>query len=62
MLRNPIAGALLAFTGLTGVASAQGVGTQIPTRLQLEDFAQTGARSFEDFLGRAVLLEFFAHW
>jgi len=62
MLQNPIAGVLLALSGLAGAAGAQGVGTQIPLQLQLEDFAQTEARAFDDFLGRAVLLEFFAHW
>jgi hypothetical protein len=28
----------------------------------LEELAQTGAKSFDDFLGRAVLIEFFAYW
>jgi hypothetical protein len=42
-------------------ASAQGVGSQIP-KIELEGYGQTGAKSFEDFFGRAVLIEFFAYW
>jgi len=54
------AAALLALT-LPGVA--QGPGSQLPEDLvDLDDFAQTEAKSFEDFTGRAVLLEFFAYW
>ena len=29
---------------------------------ELEDFTLTKASKYDDFLGRAVLLEFFAHW
>ncbi len=28
----------------------------------LDDFGQTKAKSFDDFAGRAVLMEFFAFW
>jgi len=42
-------------------ASAQGVGSSLPS-VQLEGFAQTGAKSFDDYQGRAVLIEFFAYW
>ena len=28
----------------------------------LADFAQTAAEDFEDFSGRAILIEYFAHW
>jgi len=63
MLRNKLTplflGALLC---LSTAAGAQGVGTQVPTSLQLQDFSQTPATSFGDLFGRAVLLEFFAHW
>ena len=49
--------------GLLGVAAeAQSVGKQVPSTVPLEDFAQTEARSYGDFLGRAVLIEFFAYW
>ena len=49
--------------GLLGVAeSAQSIGKQLPSTVPLEDFAQTKARSYDDFLGRAVLIEFFAYW
>ena len=42
-------------------ASAQGVGTKLPS-VQLEGYTQTPAKSFEEFAGRAVLIEFFAYW
>ncbi len=38
-----------------------GVGSPLPA-VELEDFAQTEATSFDDFVGRAVLIEFFAYW
>ena len=41
--------------------TAQGVGTKIPV-LELEGYTQTPAKSFEEFTGRAVLIEFFAYW
>jgi hypothetical protein len=41
---------------------AQDVGTPGPTDVELEDFAQTEAESYDDFFGRAVLIEFFAYW
>jgi len=48
---------------LLGVAaSAQSVGKPIPDEVELEDLAQTEARTFDDFFGRAVLIEFFAYW
>ncbi len=28
----------------------------------LEGFSQTGAKGFDDYVGRAVLIEFFAYW
>jgi len=45
--------------------SAQSVGSQmttLPSGVQLVDFGLTKATKYDDFLGRAVLLEFFAHW
>lgn len=55
-----------AFTTLACVAAAvlsqaQGVGSKLPP-IELEDYAQTPAKSFDDFMGRAVLIEFFAYW
>ena len=47
---------------LGAVAGAQGVGSQLLDEVEIEDLAQTGARSFEDFYGRALLIEFFAYW
>ncbi len=36
-------------------------GGQLPP-VEVEGFAHTKARSFDDFAGRAVLIEFFAYW
>jgi len=44
-----------------GAAAAQEVGSRLG-EVELEDFAQTKAQSFDDFLGRTVLIEFFAYW
>ncbi len=38
-----------------------GVGSQMPP-VELEGYANTKATSFDDFLGRTVLIEFFAYW
>lgn len=51
----------LAATLAAPSASAQIVGAPAPA-VELEDFAQTGAKSFSDYSGRLVLLEFFAYW
>ena len=42
-------------------ARAGNVGSTLP-RPELEDFALTPAKSFDDYLGRTVLIEFFAYW
>jgi hypothetical protein len=42
-------------------APAQGVGSKAPP-IELEGFTQTPAKSYDDYLGRAVLIEFFAYW
>jgi hypothetical protein len=51
----------LALVGLAFPAAAQDVGTKLPD-LKLEGYSQTGAKSFDDFYGRTVLIEFFAYW
>jgi len=47
---------------LAAVAPAPQVGSSLEPVDALEDFAQTPAGSFDDFAGRAVLIEFFAYW
>jgi len=42
------------------VAPAQ-VGRPLPAA-EIEDLQLTAAESFDDFVGRAVLIEFFAYW
>ncbi len=37
------------------------VGSTMPA-VELEGFSQTKAKSFDDFAGRTVLIEFFAFW
>lgn len=36
-------------------------GDKLPTP-ELEGFSQTGAESYDDYTGRAVLIEFFEYW
>jgi hypothetical protein len=53
---------VVALAGLLASATAaQGVGSKMP-EVELEGFSQTPAKSYEDFLGRTVLIEFFAYW
>ena len=56
--RSFLISALAALALCAGSARAGG---SLPAA-SLEDFAQTKAKSFEDFAGRAVLMEFFAFW
>lgn len=43
-------------------AAAQSIGSPLPDKIELADFEQTPAESFDDLYGRAVLIEFFAYW
>lgn len=52
---------LLASALLVALSGAQGVGSRLPS-FDLKDFALTPATSLDDFGGRALLIEFFAHW
>jgi hypothetical protein len=56
------AGALVLSGILSAVSAAQQVGTPLPAEVVLEDLSGTRATSFDDFQGRAVLIEFFAYW
>lgn len=58
-LLSSLAVAAIAMT--TTPIRAQGVGSKVPA-IELEDFSQTAAKSFDEFQGRAVLIEFFAFW
>lgn len=53
--------ATLAFAALALLAPSSQAGGQLPP-VELEGFAQTKAQSFDDYAGRAVLIEFFAYW
>lgn len=63
MLKSSWLAALaLATTAFLAVpATAQGVGSKMPPTV-IEGLSQTGAKSYDDFLGRAVVIEFFAYW
>jgi hypothetical protein len=61
MKHKPFVLATLACAALALLAPASSAGGQLPTP-DLEGFAQTKAKSFDDFAGRAVLIEFFAYW
>ncbi|HIG87129.1 MAG TPA: hypothetical protein EYQ25_08805 [Planctomycetes bacterium] len=59
-----IAQILLASVGALALPSnitPSKVGDKLPA-VVLEGLAQTEATSYEEFTGRLVLLEFFAHW
>ena len=60
-MRSLLPFAALVLAGGSSYVTAQGVGTKMPPA-ELADFTQTPAKSFEDYLGRAVLIEFFAFW
>ncbi len=62
-IRNAFLVGLLALSTAFGAApaAAQAPGTPLPP-VNLEGLAQTGAKTYDDFMGRAVLLEFFAYW
>lgn len=53
--------AALVLTALALPLRPAHAGGQLPP-VEVEGFAQTKAKSFEDFAGRAVLIEFFAYW
>ena len=61
MKHQPTVLATLAFAALALFAPASQAGGQLPA-MELEGFAQTKAKSFDDYAGRAVLIEFFAFW
>lgn len=54
--------ALLAAALLVPAAAAQEVGSTLYDGVKLDDLTATRATSFDDFQGRAVLIEFFAYW
>ena len=59
MIRQLLAPALLAC--LASASSAQEIGSFVEP-FELSDFGLTEAKSMNDYLGRTVLIEFFAYW
>jgi hypothetical protein len=59
MRRRRISILALALAALSLPALADNVGKPLP-HAELEGFTQS--KSFEDYLGRAVLIEYFAFW
>ena len=53
--------AFLTCAALAAPSRSQGIGSRMPVA-ELEGYANTPAKSFEEFTGRAVLIEFFAYW
>ena len=51
----------LALAALSMPALADNVGTALP-HADLEGFTQSPAKTFDDYLGRAILIEYFAYW
>ena len=60
MIRHALTALALGLLGAT--VGAQDVGTLLYDDVELDDLTQTGAKSYEDLYGRAVLIEFFAYW
>jgi hypothetical protein len=61
MKRLRITLAALAVLALATNGFAGAIGRTL-TKVELEGFAQTKAASYDDMLGRTVLIEFFAYW
>ncbi len=57
--RRSLLASCLALVLATGAVA--GVGDALP-ETDFEDFTATPAKTIDDFLGRTVLIEFFAHW
>jgi len=51
----------IALGSTRGSAGAAEVGSPLPPA-ELDGFALTEARSLDDFVGRTLLIEFFAYW
>jgi hypothetical protein len=61
-MRSPTSlAALVLGTILAAPASAQ-IGRPLPDTSKVKDFTQTPAQTFDDLVGRTVLVEFFAYW
>jgi hypothetical protein len=54
--------ALVAGLTATAAAAAAAPGDPVSNTEQVQDFALTGAESWSDLQGRAILVEFFAYW
>lgn len=52
---------VLMVVALTGALQAQDVGSFAPAS-EWSDLTQTGAKKFDDFVGRLLVIEAFAHW
>lgn len=53
--------AAIVFIAAPLLSHPQGVGSKVPD-VELEGYSKTPAKSYDDFTGRAVLIEFFAFW
>jgi len=59
-MRNLLLG-IAALAMFATPATGQSVGKTLG-KVELDGFTQTGARSYDDLVGRTVLIEFFAYW
>ncbi|MDZ4773062.1 MAG: hypothetical protein SGI72_07995 [Planctomycetota bacterium] len=60
-MRSRFLSAALALLALAVPGFAGAVGKTL-SKVELEGFTQTKATSYDDMLGRTVLIEFFAYW
>lgn len=52
----------VALAALLSLAPAEGVVGKSMPAIPIEGLAQTKAKSLDDYIGRALLVEFFAYW
>ncbi len=52
----------LALAAFAAPAMSQAVGSSMPAVVEVDGMAGSKATSYDDFLGRTVLIEFFAYW
>ena len=61
-LHHLLLSAALAVATAVSPSALGDVGDSVENTEQIENFQKTGAETFADFQGRAVLVEFFAFW
>ena len=61
-MRRPAIGLILTLALTSGGMSAQEVGSQLKPEVEFDAVVGLPITSIDNLVGRAVLVEFFAHW